>query len=250
LAIQPNYVDTLYNRGVALDSLGNHIGAIADYDKALAIQPNNTNALNNKGVAFYDLHQYYIAIISYDKILRINPNDVSALNNKANALAKLGKKLEAIQYYQRAIKLIQPTQSSNATFTYYHITPEVEPIYTFVSENQPSTIRFIQATSSGQNQKIVIIKMNLAEQYVSIKDFKLAIITYSEILHDDPYNGCALLKRADALKNSGQLDQAANDEKIGNMLKPTCHTGGTNVQKTAQPSPPDLVVTFAKALFH
>lgn len=66
----------------------------------------------NKGISLYDLRKYNDAIISYDKALALNPNDVDTINNKANALGKLGKSFEAIQLYQRAIKLIQSNQTS------------------------------------------------------------------------------------------------------------------------------------------
>ena len=35
----------LYNKGVVLDNLGNHTGAIVYYDKALAIDPHDVSAL-------------------------------------------------------------------------------------------------------------------------------------------------------------------------------------------------------------
>jgi Flp pilus assembly protein TadD len=37
LAIDPRNVDALNNKGVALDNLGNHTGAIVYFDKVLAI---------------------------------------------------------------------------------------------------------------------------------------------------------------------------------------------------------------------
>jgi hypothetical protein len=104
--------------------------------------------------------------------------------------------------------------------------------------------------STTMQQIIEWRRAKVMELYKSIKEFKLAIVTYTEILHDDQYNGCALLGRADALMKSGQPDQAARDEKIGNMLKPTCSTDTTNIQKPPKPSQPDLVVTLAGALFH
>jgi tetratricopeptide (TPR) repeat protein len=55
----------------------------------LVIQPNYVNALINKGVALYDLGKYQDAIVSYDKVLALNANDVDAKNNIANAVGKL-----------------------------------------------------------------------------------------------------------------------------------------------------------------
>jgi tetratricopeptide (TPR) repeat protein len=117
-------------------------------------------------------------------VLAINPNDVDAINNKANALGKLWRNLEAIQYYQRAIKLIKSNQTSRLGFTL-----GAKPIYIFVSENDASNTQLIQAMYSGDNgqsQKLIIsINMSVAEKYASINEFPLAISTYSEILHYD-----------------------------------------------------------------
>ena len=230
LAVDPHYFNSLYNKGLALDELGNHSGAIQYYDKALAINPHSVNALTNKGVALYDLGKYHDAIVSYDKALTLNPNDVDAINNKANALGKLGKSLEAIQYYQRAIKLIQSNQTSRLAFT------PTKSLYVFVSENDGSNIQTVDSGDNGQNQtKIIIMNMSIAERYKSINDYQAAIVIYTDILHVNPYYGCALLGRADAYEKIAppQLDNAGRDEKLGNMLKPTCNTGGTNFLKPA-----------------
>ena len=48
LAIQPNYVNVLNNKGLALQSLGNFTGAIKYYDKVLAIYSKNVIALKGK----------------------------------------------------------------------------------------------------------------------------------------------------------------------------------------------------------
>ena len=65
----------LVNKGLALDDLGNHTGALQYFDKALAIQPNDIHALYDKGVALGNLRNYTEAIKYYDKALAIQPYD-------------------------------------------------------------------------------------------------------------------------------------------------------------------------------
>ena len=48
LAIDPNHVFALINKGYALNILGQYLEAIRYYDKALAIDPNNTIASSGK----------------------------------------------------------------------------------------------------------------------------------------------------------------------------------------------------------
>jgi tetratricopeptide (TPR) repeat protein len=178
--------------------------------------------------------------------LTLIPNDVDTINNKANALGKLGKSLEAIQLYKRAIKLLQSNQTSRVAFK------PTKSFYVFISENVGSNIQNVDPGDNGQNRKIITIQMNLAGAYADATppQYDLAIVAYTQILHDNPYNGCALLGRADVYKKMGQLDNYNRDESLGNMLKPTCSTGATNFQKPAQPSQPNLVTSLAVALFH
>ena len=53
LAIEPNYISVLHNKGVALHELGNYTEAIKYYDRALTIDPKFTYSLNNKGNAIF-----------------------------------------------------------------------------------------------------------------------------------------------------------------------------------------------------
>ena len=66
--------------------------AIKWYDKALEIKPDFVDALYNKGLALYDLGKPEEAIKWYDKALEIKPDFVDALYNKGLALDSLKKK--------------------------------------------------------------------------------------------------------------------------------------------------------------
>jgi tetratricopeptide (TPR) repeat protein len=86
-----DHVNALSNKGVALDNLLNHTGAIEYYDKALAIDPRNVNALIIKGLALDKRGNHTGAIQYFDKVLAIDPHDVSALNSEGIVLYDLGK---------------------------------------------------------------------------------------------------------------------------------------------------------------
>jgi tetratricopeptide (TPR) repeat protein len=105
LVINPKYESALYNKGVALDDLGNYTRAIKYYDKALAIDPNDTYALDNKGLALDNLGNDTEAILYFDKALAIQPNDTYALDHKAAALGNLGNHTGAILYYNKALTI-------------------------------------------------------------------------------------------------------------------------------------------------
>jgi tetratricopeptide (TPR) repeat protein len=62
-------VEALFDKGLALDGLGQYEEAISYYDKVLAIDPNNIFALGNKGLGLSNLGRDQEAIEYYDKVL-------------------------------------------------------------------------------------------------------------------------------------------------------------------------------------
>jgi tetratricopeptide (TPR) repeat protein len=57
-----NYDAALANKGIALDELGNHAGAIVYFDKALTVNPHNVGALSGKGASLDNLANHTGAI--------------------------------------------------------------------------------------------------------------------------------------------------------------------------------------------
>jgi tetratricopeptide (TPR) repeat protein len=105
LTLVPNDTDTLYNKALALDTLGKTEEAISYYDKVLTLVPNDTDTLYNKALALYTLGKTEEAISYYDKVLTLVPNDTDTLYNKALALDTLGKTEEAQLYYNRVLSI-------------------------------------------------------------------------------------------------------------------------------------------------
>ena len=59
LAINPKDETTLYNKGLALENLGNYTEAIKYFDKALAIDSHYVRALTDKGISLGDSRESY-----------------------------------------------------------------------------------------------------------------------------------------------------------------------------------------------
>jgi tetratricopeptide (TPR) repeat protein len=89
LAIDPKNVIAIYDKGNALDNLGNHTQAISYIDKALAIDPKDIYALFRKGEILDNMGNHTQAIQYYDKALSIDPNYKNALNGKQTAQSAL-----------------------------------------------------------------------------------------------------------------------------------------------------------------
>ena len=75
---------------IVLDILGNHTGAIAYYDKVLAVDPENVFALYDKGLVLNALGNHTGAIQYYDKAFAVDPKNVRALTDKGGFLNDLG----------------------------------------------------------------------------------------------------------------------------------------------------------------
>ncbi len=83
LAVEPNHINALVNKGNALGKLGKFDAAIVSYDMALKIKPNHILCLLNKGLALHYLERFNEAILCYDKILSQEPSSAIALYHKA-----------------------------------------------------------------------------------------------------------------------------------------------------------------------
>jgi tetratricopeptide (TPR) repeat protein len=103
LDIDPDFEDALNDKGWALEDLGNYTGAIKYLNKALGIAPNDKYALNNIGWALYRLGNYTGAIKYYDEALALDRNYELALDNKGEVLLNLGNITGAMSYFDQAI---------------------------------------------------------------------------------------------------------------------------------------------------
>jgi tetratricopeptide (TPR) repeat protein len=90
------YVNILEEDGIVLCNK-----ILAYYDKALAIDPNNVHSLYNKGLTLDNLGNHTEAIVYYHKALAIDPKDIYALISKGLALGNLGNYTGAIEYMIR-----------------------------------------------------------------------------------------------------------------------------------------------------
>ena len=73
-------------KALVLDQLGRHKEAVEWYDKVLALEPNFIVSLNNKGVALANLGYYKDALKWYDYSLKQIPGDLDMISNKARIL--------------------------------------------------------------------------------------------------------------------------------------------------------------------
>ncbi len=105
IKLDPKYTKAYYNRGWAKDELGNYKGAIADYDQAILLNPKHAKAYSNRGISKRKLGDYVGAIADYDQAIRLDPKDYKSFNNRGFAKDELEDYVGAIVDYNKAIRL-------------------------------------------------------------------------------------------------------------------------------------------------
>lgn len=92
LAIEPDNISALYNKGAALNHLGSYGEAITLFDKVLHVDPCYTNALLEKINALESLKIPQKALELCDYVLALDPGNISAQKKKARLLKNSKRK--------------------------------------------------------------------------------------------------------------------------------------------------------------
>ncbi len=105
LALQPGYVDALYNLGVTLLDKGELGEAVEILRKATSAAPNHGLAQRSLGIALNQSGQLVEAAASLDRAVALLPNDVFALRHLARVLLDSGEVEKAIDATRKAVAL-------------------------------------------------------------------------------------------------------------------------------------------------
>lgn len=104
IEINPRYTKA-YGRAIAILETrhrNDELAKLIEYaDKILAIEPNNTLMLDKKAQAFIALSDLENAIKTYEQYMLINPTNTTVLNNYAYLLCHANKSDAAIALYQK-----------------------------------------------------------------------------------------------------------------------------------------------------
>ncbi|MHB8361882.1 MAG: tetratricopeptide repeat protein, partial [Thermoplasmataceae archaeon] len=111
IAIDPNYANYHYGRGIALSNLKLYEEALKEFGNAITIDPNYASYHNNRGNALYNLKRYEEALEEYNVSIAIDPNNANYHNNRGNALSDLKRYEEALKELEVAIA-IDPNYAS------------------------------------------------------------------------------------------------------------------------------------------
>lgn len=113
IANDPRNADAYLNLGNVYLDQGEVDKAVSLYDK-FAVYSNNKEAaaknLLNAGFRYYDRKEYAKALTLYERALELTPQNALAFTDIGWTKLALGQKAEAIQAFERALKLNPPEQ--------------------------------------------------------------------------------------------------------------------------------------------
>ena len=118
---KPDTAEVYYNRGHSKAELGNHAGAIADYDSAIERKLDTPEVYCNRGLSKAELGNHADAIADYDSVIERNPKYAEAHHCRGQANFDLGDYAGAITDYDRAIAHSTDFDSDLVTTTRYNI---------------------------------------------------------------------------------------------------------------------------------
>jgi protein O-mannosyl-transferase len=114
IAISPDFVDAIYNKGVAYEKANDFIRAIDSYTYLIKMDRTNTKGWFARGSLYLKTGQYSKAIHDFTETIKINPKDFGALQNRAFVFLKVSEYRRALIDINMALKV----DSRNGS-TYY-----------------------------------------------------------------------------------------------------------------------------------
>jgi tetratricopeptide (TPR) repeat protein len=239
--LNPNDIDSWYNRGLALNNLGRNDEANArlievegKYHEAAA-EKYHEAAAEKYHEAAEKYHEaakkYHEAILCYDKVININPNNINAWNSKGYTLRLLGKFREAIRSYDRVIEI----DASNVSVWYNRgLALSNLGRYDEAIRSYDRVIEIDANNTDAFNAKGLVLERlgkydEAAEYYNKVREidkirvqinnekgnflqesrkFREAIRSYDRVIEIDASNVSAWYNRGLALSNLGRYDEA------------------------------------------
>ena len=107
IAINPQHPEAYLHRGSIRNVLSNWQGAKADFDIAAILNPNIAAIYVGRGVALCELRNCQSGLKDYDRAIALNPADADAYTRRAFAYHQLGNNRVAVENYVAAAEIYQ-----------------------------------------------------------------------------------------------------------------------------------------------
>lgn len=157
---------TYHTRAVAKDAIGDHNGALQDFNESISLNPNKALSYHDRGLAKDALEQYKDAIKDFDKAIELKLATALTYFNRGVTHKKLGLYTEAIKDFNRVIEL-------NPSSTNGHY--ERGLVKELLGESDDAKNDF---------KKVLKVNPNIAEGYHEVGLAKCKLHLYKEAIAD------------------------------------------------------------------
>lgn len=171
----PDFFEALHDCGNSLRQIKRPLDALERMNKAQALRPDSCEVYYNRALIFGDLRRYDEENKDYERALQLNPSFVAALVNSAVTLSQISKPEIALERVTRALAI--DSRNFNAFFVRAEIFYELK--------NFPAAL-------SGYNAALKInpdytpALSGLATMYAAAKQHNLAVEYFNKLLKIDP----------------------------------------------------------------
>ncbi len=105
IAVKPGYTEAYLHRGNVRNNRNNWRGAKSDFDIVLALSPNSLPAHIGRGTALCELNDCQNGLRDYNQAIALNPNYAEAYASRGFAYYRSGNRQGAIDNYMAAAEL-------------------------------------------------------------------------------------------------------------------------------------------------
>ena len=105
ILLEPTHVNALLQRGTCKNITKDFEGAIVDFSSVIAIEPTHRWAYLSRGSARNKTGEYALAMDDFNKVLEIDPKDQEAYNNRGFTKKLSGDKQGACEDWNKSKKL-------------------------------------------------------------------------------------------------------------------------------------------------
>jgi tetratricopeptide (TPR) repeat protein/tRNA A-37 threonylcarbamoyl transferase component Bud32 len=199
-----------FSLGNALQCHGKLDEAITSYRKAISLDPTSVTAFNNLGSALRKAGQIDEAIASDRKAIELAPNDAGIRVDLGNALSKKGQIDEAIASYRKAIEL-------SPRFAGAHI--DLGTALNAKGRIDEAIAEFRNAIELDPKSADTHDRLG-ATLCDGKHDYAGAIVCFRKAIELDPTFARAFANLGNALRYTGQTDEAIANSRKAIMLDP------------------------------
>lgn len=206
LSIESNNSELLFFRGFIKSIMGDHMGSIEDYDKAISLNP-LPNYFVDRGVELEILGDTASAIASYSEAIQMDDQNIQAYINRANAYANIRKYQESIDDWE---KLINLSPSDGELFN------DLGLIYVKINEFKKAIDYFSKAIKiDGRKFRYLV---NLGEVVGLKGDLEKSLNLFDEAYRIDSSQSLLYAKRAKVFYEFKKYKLACNDIEKVNLI--------------------------------